>query len=127
MMRWGLLAAGLSAVAMGLAVYLSLVSNPWSNPSRSQESDSGVLAEATGVGADGTEELSNLELEDSRVIETDRRLMVTNVKVKAGARITFRAGEVAAFGDGFQISDGGAIIVEVGKPPPRVNKRGGAS
>lgn len=65
--------------------------------------------------------LADSDLEGSRLIESDgETLTVDNVKVRDGARITFRAGQVVAFGDGFQIGDGGSVAVEV-RSRPRSN------
>jgi anti-sigma factor RsiW len=116
-----LLAAGLCILALGLgAVYLSLV--PGVAPLPDGPAAPGGAAPAEQVAEAGESDgdrLSDLELEDAHLIESDRSLTVTNVKVKPGARVTFRVGEVAAFGDGFQISDGGAVVVETRKPTRR--------
>lgn len=123
--RWSVLAASLGVLGIGLGVAHFAVSG---NPERGVESrleDPAPDDPSSRVddGSGETVELANLELGDSRLIETDRGLTVSHVKVKSGARVTFRVGGVAAFGDGFQISDGGAVTVEAGVPQGKSVKR----
>lgn len=108
--RWGRLAAGVGLLAVGLAAgYFGLMARPESSPGPQAAAlqESGESAELVAP-----DQLVDVEIEDTRLIEADQSLVVSNVKVKPGARVTFRVGEVAAFGDGFQISDGGSIVVE---------------
>jgi hypothetical protein len=60
------------------------------------------------------EEVSGIEIEGNRLIEAERALTITKVKIKDGARVTIRAGEVVAFGDGFQIGRGTRVAVGAG-------------
>jgi len=124
-----LLAAGLSALAFGLGgLYLARIAG---TGTEHQAYDARVAsvspAEPERVEAGTQDHLSDVELEDARLIEADHGLLVTHVKVKPGARVTFRAGGTAAFGDGFQISDGGSIVVEAGGRRSPVRNPGDSS
>lgn len=57
------------------------------------------------------EELSGSDLDGTRIIAGDRRLLVSKLSVKRDADITFHAGEAVAFGDGFRVEAGGRIRV----------------
>lgn len=111
-----LAAAALCILAVGLAVvYASLDVQSKVSESTRINADPGVHRPKT----EAAEQLSGLEIGDLRLIETDHRLVVSNVKVRPGGRVTFRAGEAIAFGDGFQIAEGGAVVVEAGRPGRR--------
>lgn len=103
---WGSLAAGVAGLAVATGLLLT-------GPPERPTSALGPGTDAPRASAAGSgEELSGLELDGPRLIVADRSLLVRDVKVKRGSRVTVRVGEVAAFGDGFQISDGGALVVE---------------
>lgn len=52
------------------------------------------------------QELSSQTLDGERLIEGDHRLIVSDVKISKGANVSFHAGEVLAFGDGFRVEAG---------------------
>lgn len=57
------------------------------------------------------EELSGRELDGTHLIAADRELIVSNLSIKTGADVTFRANGVVVFGDGFSVANGARISV----------------
>jgi len=68
-------------------------------------------APTSPVTTETVEELAGGELRGVRLIRADRRLDISHVTVVRGAEVTFRAGEVIAFGDGFRVDTGARITV----------------
>lgn len=112
-MAWGGLAATLATVGIGLTLFLG--GTPRDRAPQAGGPGPAVAASSAASQAEPGETLSNVELEGQRLIVADHSLLVTDVKVKPGGRVIFQVGEVAAFGDGFQIGDGGSVVVEVGR------------
>lgn len=111
---WGGLAAALATLGIGFTLFLQ--DGPRSRAPHAGEPDNRAAHAPADEGRlKAHEELSNLKLEGQHEFSVDRSLLVTHVKVEPGSRVTFRVGEVAAFGDGFQIGNGGAVVVEAGR------------
>lgn len=109
------LVAGLVVGLLGSALFLSLlVFDRFAT-------ELPALAMARSVAAswssdESAEQLADLELATTRSFSSDRKLTVSNVILKPGADVTFRGGDVIAFGDGFQVESGARL---------RVDSRGG--
>lgn len=57
------------------------------------------------------EQLSGQSLEGTHFIGSERDLMVSQLTIRSGADVQFRATDVVAFGDGFRVESGARIAV----------------
>ena len=55
--------------------------------------------------------ISEEEIAGIRLIEADESLTLSQVKIREGARVTIRSGDVVAFGNGFQVGPGARLTV----------------
>ena len=58
-------------------------------------------------------EIAEEEIEGTRLLEADGPLTLNRVKIKDGAEVTIRAGQLVAFGNGFQVGPGARVTVDV--------------
>jgi hypothetical protein len=119
-----------AAAAFGaLAIGTLLVAGLW----RAEPVDGGgSTIAATGAGGSfetrsgwQTEEFSEPEIAGTRLIEADGGLIFSRTRIDDGANVTIRAGEVVAFGDGFQIGSQARVAVG-GSPSDPASKNGQA-
>jgi hypothetical protein len=119
-----------AAAAFGaLAIGTLLVAGFW----RAEPVDGGgSTIAATGAGGSfetrpewQTEEFSEPEIAGTRLIEADGGLIFSRTRIDDGADVTIRAGEVVAFGDGFQIGSQARVAVG-GSPSNPAMKHGQA-
>jgi hypothetical protein len=97
-------AAALALLALGLATL-----RPYLSAGLSRGSDEAASAPASAHlrhDADGSERLSDVELDGERVVEARKDMTVANVKITSGAQVTLRAGKSIALGNGFEIASG---------------------
>ena len=115
------------ALAAGLAVLLlgagSLLMHSGTGQSRPVGATHTASAAASTPQGPSDHHLSGIELEGTHLIQAARQLTLTDVKVASGAKITLRAGEKIAFGDGVQIGSGSAVAIEISGETPATDRR----
>lgn len=110
--RSGLVAASLVAVLLGgglvglLGLFLDRIP-----PGDAHSDGASAHGSPPVASSEPMNELSGRDLEGTRLVRGDRRLVVSKLTVKRDAEITFHAGDSVAFGDGFRVEAGGRIRV----------------
>ena len=70
------------------------------------------VVESTGTWTGSpVESITGEEINGTRLIEAEGSLTLSRVKITDGAKVTIFAGDVVAFGDGFQIGSGTSVTV----------------
>ena len=79
---------------------------------------------SNGRGADSIrEEISDTEIEGTRLIEAEGSLTISQVRIKDGARVTIHAGDSVAFGNGFQVGPETRVSIGAGRGRPMILKK----
>lgn len=110
--RSGLVAASLVAVLLGgglvglLGLFLDRIP-----PGGAHSDGASAHGSPPVASSEPMNELSGRDLEGTRLVSGDRRLVVSKLTVKRDANVTFHAGDSVAFGDGFRVEAGGRIRV----------------
>lgn len=118
--RRTLVAAGVCALIFGLG---ALGQALWLGGQKTGSAISASTAEveppASRPPVHRAARLSGVELEGHRLLETDGTMIVTDVKITPGARVTLRAGKSIALANGFEVAAGARAIVSTTPPSIR--------
>ena len=123
---WWRAAAAACVVAVAVKVFLPGDTTRRPGHIGVQQTDTTITADEllhAWRGSPG-EVFSEDEIEGIRLIEADGSLTMNRVKIKDGAKVTIRAGDAVAFGNGFQIGTKAQVIVEVSQSDPALGNRG---
>ena len=101
---WWRVAAAAFVVAVAVKVFLPVETRHPEDVDLGQNESAATMDEVSRFqpGSPGAI-ISDEEIEGVRLIEADGSLTLSQVKIKDGARVTIRAGDVVAFGNGFQV------------------------
>lgn len=110
---WRLVAAAcVAGLALGL-FFAAETRNPERAGVRFNDSEIGIDERRQPRPDASVEEIFEKELGGTRLIEVEGSLALNRVRIKDGARITIFAGDVVAFGNGFQIGPQTRVTVGV--------------
>ncbi len=56
--------------------------------------------------------ISNLQIEGTKTIEVEGRLLASNVEVDRDSRLVLRAGDTVMLGEGFSVGNGASLVIE---------------
>ena len=113
--RWLAMAAGLAALLVCGALLFSVVSRAYRGFEPAVTAEGSRALDATAGSAEIS--VSDRQFDGVELVHTDSSLRVTNSGVQPGAEVTFSAGGVVAFGNGFSVARGGRITVTSRRAP----------
>jgi hypothetical protein len=109
--RWALAVAAAAATFAISSVLWFGAPNPMSEGTTPVRDGVGTVPVALETRSEDVFEFSEPEIDGTRVIDTSGSILVSRTRIREGADVTIRSGQVVAFGNGFQIGNQARIVV----------------